>query len=87
MLVIMPLLTSGVLVKLFATLGIRLPAGLSSMMGGQRGGQMVRETERFYARGGARDFAGGNALPGMGGGGAGWGEGIGTVMGIAKSFL
>ena len=83
MLVIMPLLTSGVLVKLFGTLGLRLPAGLSNLMGGQ--GRMRQTTERFYARGGARDMGGGSSLPGMSG--PGWGDTAGTVMGIAKAFL
>lgn len=82
MLVIMPLLTSGVLVKLFSSVGIRLPAGLQRMMGGQQQ-QMRQTTERFYARGGARDVAGGTALPGM----PSWGDSIGTIAGIAKSFI
>jgi len=69
MLVIMPLLTSGVLVKLFASLGLRLPASVTRMMGGQQ--QMRQTTERFYSRGGARDMVGGSALPGMAG--PGWG--------------
>ncbi|KIW72266.1 hypothetical protein PV04_00472 [Phialophora macrospora] len=82
MLVIMPLLTSGVLVKLFSSIGIRLPTSIHRMMGGQ---QTRQPTERFYARGGARDMGGGTALPGMAG--PGWGDSLGTVMGIAKSFL
>ncbi|OCT46847.1 hypothetical protein CLCR_02195 [Cladophialophora carrionii] len=77
----MPLLTSGVLVKLFSSIGIRLPTGMQRMMGGQQ----TRQTERFYARGGARDVGAGTSLPGMGG--PGWGDSLGTVMGIAKSFL
>jgi len=81
MLVIMPLITSGVLVKLFASVGIRLPASVQRMMGGQQ----TRTTERFYARGGARDMDGGTALPGMAG--SGWGNSLGTVMGIAKNFI
>ena len=80
LLVIMPLITSGVLVKLLATVGIRLPAGMQRMMGGQQ----ARQTERLFARGGARDFGGGTALPGMG---SNWGDSIGTLAGIAKSFL
>jgi hypothetical protein len=84
MLVIMPLLTSGVLVKLFSSIGIRLPTSIHRMMGGQ--GQQTRQsTERFYSRGGARDMGGGTALPGMAG--PGWGDSLGTVMGIAKSFI
>ncbi|KIX96129.1 uncharacterized protein Z520_08384 [Fonsecaea multimorphosa CBS 102226] len=70
-LVILPLITGGALSKLLGTVGIRLPAGLQRMMGGR---DISQTTERFYARGGARDFGGGSALPGMGGG-------IGTSIG------
>jgi hypothetical protein len=80
-LVIMPLITGGALAKLLATVGLRLPPGLAQFMGGGRG---VRESERFFARGGARDFAGGSALPGMGGG---MGESISGLMGLAKMFI
>ncbi|OAP62214.1 hypothetical protein AYL99_04417 [Fonsecaea erecta] len=83
MLVILPLITGGALGKLLGAVGIRLPAGLQRMVGG-RGGEMSRTTERFYARGGARDFAGGSALPGMGGG---IGSSIGALAGIAKMFI
>src|SRR5271154_5962915 len=55
-LVIMPLITGGALAKLLATVGLRLPPSLAQFVGGGRG---VRESERFFARGGARDFAGG----------------------------
>jgi len=80
LLVIMPLITGGALTKLLATLGVRLPRGLQNMVGGsdRQGG------ERFYARGGARDIGGGTALPGMG---AGVGESISSLMGIAKMFI
>ena len=81
MLVIMPLLSSGILITLLSKVGIRLPPSIARMMGGNQ----MRETTRVYARGGARDFGGGGALPGMGG--AGLGDSIGTVMGIAKAFL
>lgn len=78
-LVIMPLITGGALTKLLAQFGVRLPRGLENLAGGQRA-----QTERFYARGGARDFASGAALPGMSGG---VGESIGSLMSIAKMFL
>ncbi|ETN38789.1 uncharacterized protein HMPREF1541_06827 [Cyphellophora europaea CBS 101466] len=78
MLVVMPLLTSGALVKILAQFGVRLPRGLESMVGGaQRGGE-----ERFYARGGARDYEGGSALPGMFSG-----ENLGSLLGIARAFI
>ncbi|KAL6250510.1 hypothetical protein RBB50_002812 [Rhinocladiella similis] len=81
LLVIMPLITGGALAKLLAQVGIRLPAGIQRMMGGAT----TRQTsERFYARGGARDFDGGTALPGMSGG---VGESISSLMGIAKMFV
>ncbi|EXJ65141.1 hypothetical protein A1O7_01481 [Cladophialophora yegresii CBS 114405] len=83
MLVIMPLLTSGVLVKLFSSIGIRLPTGMQRMMGGQQ--QTRQTTERFYSRGGARDVGAGTSLPGMAG--PSWGDSLGTVMGIAKTFM
>ena len=78
MLVIMPLITGGALTKILAQFGVRLPRGLEQFAGGRGGG------ERFYSRGGARDFGGGSSLPGMGGG---IGESLGTVLGIAKNFL
>lgn len=78
-LVIMPLITGGALTKLLATVGLRLPRGLENLAGGQRG-----SAERYYARGGARDFPGGSALPGMGGG---VGESLGSIMSIAKMFM
>jgi hypothetical protein len=81
MLVILPLITGGALSKLLATIGIRLPANIERMMGGQQG---VRTTERFYARGGARDLDAGTSLPGMGGG---IGSSIGGIMNIAKNFI
>ena len=81
MLVILPLITGGALSKLLGTVGLRLPAGLDRMMGGQ---QTRQTTERIYARGGARDFGGGSGLPGMGGG---VGDSIGAIAGIAKMFI
>lgn len=81
MLVIMPLITGGALTKILAQFGVRLPRGLEGLVGGSgaRGGG-----DRYYARGGARDFGGGSALPGMSGG---VGETIGSLMGIAKMFM
>ncbi|KIX00220.1 uncharacterized protein Z518_10359 [Rhinocladiella mackenziei CBS 650.93] len=78
LLVIVPLITGGALSKLLAQFGVRLPRSLENLIGGNR------QRERYYARGGARDFAGGTALPGMGGG---VGESLGSLMGIAKMFL
>lgn len=79
MLVIMPLITGGALTKILATFGVRLPRGLETLVG-RRGGQ----GDRFFARGGARDFDGGSALPGMGGG---VGEALGSAIGIARAFM
>ncbi|KIV94248.1 hypothetical protein PV10_02032 [Exophiala mesophila] len=78
-LVIMPLITGGALTRLLATVGVRLPRSLENLVGGSRGG-----ADRFYARGGARDFVSGSALPGMGGG---IGESIGGLMNLAKMFI
>ena len=80
-LVIMPLITGGALARILAQFGVRLPAGLQQFVGGSRG---VRETERFFARGGARDFGGGASLPGMGGG---VGSAIQGALGLAKMFM
>lgn len=79
LLVLMPLITGGALSRLLAQFGVRLPRSLENLVGGQS-----RSSERFFARGGARDFGGGTALPGMGGG---IGESIGALAGIAKMFL
>lgn len=79
-LVVMPLITGGALAKLLGQFGIRLPRGLDQLVGARGMG----DAERFYARGGARDFGSGSALPGMGGG---IGEGLGAVLGIAKNFI
>lgn len=80
MLVIMPLITGGALTKILAQFGVRMPRALESMVGGvSRGGE-----ERFYSRGGARDYEGGSALPGMGGG---MGESLGSLIGIARAFM
>jgi hypothetical protein len=81
MLVIMPLITGGALTKILAQFGVRLPRGLEGLVGGvaRDGGG-----DRFYARGGARDFEGGSALPGMGGG---IGDSLGSLVGIARAFM
>ncbi|RMD44260.1 hypothetical protein DV735_g825, partial [Chaetothyriales sp. CBS 134920] len=79
-LVIMPLVTSGALHKLFARIGIHLPRSLGNLVQGFGGAH----PGRFFARGGARDREAGTALPGMDGG---LGEALGTVAGIAKHFL
>ena len=79
LLVIMPLITGGALTKILAQFGVRMPRSLEALAGGQRGGQ-----DRFFARGGARDFQGGSALPGMGGG---MGESLGSLLGIARAFM
>jgi len=79
LLVIMPLLTGGALTKLLAQFGVRLPRGLEQFAGGGRGG-----ADRFFARGGARDFGQGTNLPGMSGG---FGGSLGAIAGIAKNFL
>jgi len=78
----MPLLTGGALTKLLSAVGVRLPRGLENLVGGGR--RNVYESERFYARGGARDFGGGSVLPGMGGG---VGQSISGLMGLAKMFM
>ena len=80
LLVIMPLITGGALAKLLAQVGIRLPPGLHRMMGGTT----RQTTERYYSRGGARDFEGGTSLPGMS---SGVGDSISSLMGIAKMFI
>jgi hypothetical protein len=81
-LVIMPLLTGGALTKILAKFGVRLPKGLEELVGGgSRGGY---EKERYYARGGARDFGSGSSLPGMGGG---MGDNIQGLLKVAKMFM
>jgi len=82
LLVIMPLITGGALAKLLAQVGIRLPPGLHRMMGGMTTSRQT--TERFYSRGGARDFEGGTSMPGMS---SGVGDSISSLMGIAKMFI
>ncbi|KAK5947760.1 hypothetical protein OHC33_011206 [Knufia fluminis] len=82
-LVIMPLITGGALTKILSTVGIRLPPQLERMVGSNMN-RGYGQNERFYSRGGARDFGGGSSLPGMGGGGIG---GLGDMMRLAKMFM
>ena len=82
MLVIMPLLTSGALMKLLSMFGVRLPRNIEGIFGG--GSRGTGERGRYYARGGARDFGGGTALPGMGGG---IGESVSGIMKLAQMFV
>ena len=82
MLVIMPLLTSGALVKLLSRFGVRLPRNIEGMFGG--GSRGMGADERYYSRGGARDSRGGTALPGMGGG---IGESVSGIMKLAQMFM
>lgn len=70
MLVIVPLLTSGVLPKLLAMVGLRLPHGVMSALGGSGGGG--------GGRGGFGEMAGG--------GGKGMSENLTSLMNIAKMF-
>lgn len=88
-LVIMPLITGGALTKLLSKAGIRLPPQLERMIGSNMRG--MGGQERLYARGGARDFAGGTNLPGMMGGAGGMGGGLGEsamgMMKIARMFM
>ena len=83
MLVVMPLLTSGVLVKLLGRFGVRLPRSLEGMFGGG-GSRGAGADGRFFSRGGARDFGGGSALPGMGGG---IGDSVSGIMKLAQMFI
>lgn len=86
MLVIMPLLTGGALTKILAQFGVRLPRGLEGLVGGagSRGGMGGYQRDRYYARGGARDFGSGSSLPGMGGG---LGENLSGLLRVAKMFM
>ena len=83
-LVIMPLLTGGALTKILAQFGVRLPRGLEELVGGSRGGMRGYQKERYYARGGARDFGSGSSLPGMG---AGMGQSLQGLLKVAKMFV
>lgn len=84
LLVIMPLITGGALSKLLARFGIRLPRALENVVGGGSGRSRMQSGERYYARGGARDFDRGTAMPGMAGG---VGESISSLVGIAQRFM
>jgi hypothetical protein len=70
-LVILPLLTSGVLVKLLAMVGLRLPHGVASALGG--------------AGGAARGLGGMEGLGGAGGG-KGLSESVSGLVSLAKMF-
>lgn len=86
-LVIMPLITGGALTKLLSTVGIRLPPQLERMIGSNMN-RGYSNSERYYARGGARDFAGGTSMPGMDGGGLGaLGSSAAGLLSIAKNFM
>lgn len=71
MLVVMPLITGGALTKVLASMGVRLPAGLASMMGGQGG------------RRGMSSFGGSGGLGGLAEGAGG----IQNLINVAKMFM
>lgn len=86
-LVIMPLITGGALTKILSTVGLRLPPQLQRMVGSNTN-RGYTQTERFYARGGARDFGGGTNLPGMDSGGlGGLSDSAMGIMKMAKMFM
>ena len=74
MLVVMPLITGGALANVLKQFGIRMPAGLSSMMGAVGGGRGGFAGSSF---GGRSDH----------GGGAGGGGGIQSIMKMAQMFI
>jgi len=93
LLVIMPLITGGALTKILSTVGLRLPPQLERMVGSNMN-RGYGQNERFYARGGARDFDTGMGLPGMSSGGigglgglAGLSSGAAGIMNMAKHFM
>lgn len=71
-LVILPLLTSGVLVKLLAMVGLRLPHGVASALGG--------------AGGAARGVGGMEGALGGVGGGKGLSDSVSGLVSLAKMF-
>lgn len=71
MLVIVPLITGGILQKLLAMVGLRLPGGLGNIANGGRGGS--RDGYGDYGR--------------SGGGDNGLGESVKGLMNIAKMFM
>lgn len=79
----MPLLTGGALTKILSRFGVRLPRSVAGMFGGSGMGG-AGAGGRYFSRGGARDFGGGNALPGMGGG---MGESVQGIMKLAGMFM
>lgn len=80
-LVIMPLLTSGILVKILGSLGIRLPASIASLVGGKSAPQ---GGGGYY---GSQGYGGAPGGGQGGGGGGGGGIGISEVMNVAKMFM
>lgn len=72
LLVILPLLTSGVLPKLLAMIGLRLPHGVASALGGAGA-----------ARGGMGGMGG---MEGIGGAGKGLSESVNGLVSLAKMF-
>lgn len=68
--------------KILAQFGVRLPKGLEALVGGA--GSRGYQRERYYARGGARDFGSGTNVPGMGGG---MGENLQGLLKVAKMFM
>ena len=75
-LVIMPLITSGVIVKLLAMIGIRLPKGILGGLAGGGGG----------GGGGRYGYDGGFPTGGFGGG-SGVQESVNGLMSLAKMFM
>ena len=73
LLVIVPLITGGILQKLLAMVGLRLPRSLRGDQGGSGG----------YGR----DYGTGGGLGGSGLGGSGLGESVKGLMTIAKMFM
>jgi hypothetical protein len=73
LLVIVPLITGGILQKLLAMVGLRLPRSLRGDKGGSGG----------YGR----DYGTGGGLGGSGLGGSGLGESVKGLMTIAKMFM
>lgn len=74
MLVVMPLITGGALTNILRRFGVRLPAGVASLVGGLQGGR-----GGFGGGGGRRE--------GFGGFGEGGGGGVQSLMKIAQMFI
>ena len=82
-LVLMPLLTSGILVKLLGSLGIKLPSSIASLVGGGGGENRGPQGGGYY---GSQGYGGAGRNEGAGGVG-GSGIGLKEVMGVAKMFM